>query len=957
MTPPMPLRSTKSSPKAGKTRRFRKLAPAMIPPRLHAAQSGIDGEALRKQLTGIAISTPQNAKNRPLVLTVLKETLQTAKRQAQDQFEHGRLGGLETARLISAIHDDIITALFDYTTTHIVRASNPTKAERLALCAVGGYGRAEMGPASDVDLLFLVADKKGSAFTENVTEYILYMLWDLGLKVGHATRTIEQSIALAKDDQTILTALLDLRFLKGELALAQTLFTQFRKDVTKGKGRRYISTKLQERDARHEREGNSRYVIEPNIKEGKGGLRDLHVLYWIARFLDSDGKITDPQRASDYVDMGLFDQTAATRFMRAADYLWRARIHLHFTAGRATETLSFDHQTVLARKMGYASGPIEEAVEKFMREYFTNAREVGALTRIACAKLEADNAIVLPKGIDRFLPSSRRHMKEDGFVIDHGRLMFEDSMQIRPEPVLIMRLFEISGRYNLDIHPDAFFAIDFRRNLIDTDFRRNPEIAAVFKKVLLGSKAPYAILKLMNEAGVLGRYILEFGGIVARTQFNMHHAYTVDEHSLRLVRYFHDLWIGDLDSENPVATQIVKGFTPTQLLTLYLTCLLHDTGKGVGDQCVEGARLARRACRRLGVDQAIIENVAWLVRSHLDMSETAQRRDTSDPQTIAEFSRRVGALERLDMLYALTIVDIRAVGPGIWNDWKGVLLRGLHASAADYLIGNTHLAPAAKADAIKVQIKDRLPGDMATRIAPIIQDLKASYWTSFNMADLVRHARFFDTTLDASPLETSFVQTRRDKPRDITELWVLTEDRPGLFADLTLAISATGASITGARLHTGDNKRVMNIYYLQNPDGFAFGRQSDRALEGLRQNALRAAKGDTDTFRIANTLASKRAGAIPVRPNVAFIDGASSDATIIEIEGRDRPGLLYALAACLHDAKLDILSAHIENVGEKAIDAFYVRCQNGEDLPDDRRKKIKSKLMSTLKNADPQTAP
>jgi len=264
--------------------------------------------------------------------------------------------------------------------------------------------------------------------------------------------------------------------------------------------------------------------------------------------------------------MGLFDAVAATRFVRAADFLWRARIWLHYISGRPTESLSFDKQTVLARKMGYASGPIEIAVEKFMREYFTNAKEVGALTRIACAKLEAEKAILLPKGLDVFLPNSRRNIKNRDFVLDHGRLMFSDPLTIREKPSMILQLFETAGRRNLDIHPDAFSAIDFRRNLIDNDFRKSPD-----------------------EAGVLGRYLIEFGGIVARTQFNMHHAYTVDEHTLRLVDNFHNILSGEFEKEHPVSTGIVSGFTEEQKLILYLTCLLHDTGKGQGDQCIEGA--------------------------------------------------------------------------------------------------------------------------------------------------------------------------------------------------------------------------------------------------------------------------------------------------------------------------------------------------------------------------------
>ena len=417
----------------------------IVPAQQAGVETAIDSKALRLKLSHIAET---KNKDRDLVKAALLDELTNAKALAAEMFEKGRLDGLEMARRLSAIHDEILTALYDYAVHHVVRAPNPTTAERMAICAVGGYGRAEMAPFSDLDLLFLLADKKGSSFTESITEYVLYMLWDLGLKVGHSTRTTEQCISLAKEDQTILTSLLDLRFIAGDKPLASDLYLKYGKFVSAGRGRNYITAKLEERDGRHEREGNSRYVIEPNIKEGKGGLRDLHVLYWIAKYIQTDINIIDPQRAKNYVDMGLFGEHAATRFSRAADFLWRARIHLHLTAGRATETLSFDRQTVLARKMGHAGGEIEEAVEKFMREYFINAKEVGALTRIACAKLEADNAIRLPKGLDRFLPNSRRAVKEPEFILEHGRLNFKDAMQIRENPSLILKLFQIAGKRN-----------------------------------------------------------------------------------------------------------------------------------------------------------------------------------------------------------------------------------------------------------------------------------------------------------------------------------------------------------------------------------------------------------------------------------------------------------------------------------------------------------------------------
>ncbi|MGB3456084.1 MAG: DUF294 nucleotidyltransferase-like domain-containing protein, partial [Litorimonas sp.] len=573
-----------------------------IPDRADAPDTGIDPLTLRLDLDDAA------KEGRAAVLAVLRDSHANAMAYAREMFDRGRLDGLETARLIAAVHDDIVTAIWDYALAHEVRASNPTESERVALMAVGGYGRGEMAPFSDLDLLFLSNDKKPSAHVERLTEFVLYMLWDLGLKVGHAVRTVDQSIRLAKEDQTILTALLDLRHLRGDEALASELYTRFRREVTKGSGRAYIAGKLAERDERHAREGNSRYVIEPNIKEGKGGLRDLHVLYWIARFLDQDGQLVDPQQAEDYVGMGLFDAPAAQRFERAADFLWRARHNLHWMSGRAAETLSFDRQVELCRKMGHASGPVEVAVERFMREYFTNAKEVGALTRIACAKLEESRAIKIPN-LFTLMPGSRRNLRNPQLTLTTGRLNFRDPLQIKSDPSLILQLFETAGRRNVDIHPDALSAIDFRRNLIDADFRRDPDNAALFMRLLDTAKAPATTLRIMNEAGVLGRYLTEFGGIVARTQFNMHHAYTVDEHTLRLVDEADDLIRNRRAEEMPEVSEVATGFNREERRILMLAALLHDTGKGQGDQCVEGAQLARRACRRLGRSKEVTDTV------------------------------------------------------------------------------------------------------------------------------------------------------------------------------------------------------------------------------------------------------------------------------------------------------------------------------------------------------------
>ena len=628
------------------------------------------------------------------VLRTTQQALTRWKSTLRVQFETAQRSGIDTATAMAELHDDILKALFAFTITQIfpLESSKNNGLNQISLCAVGGYGRGEMAPFSDLDLLFLTPSKTPSGREKNIVKYFLYILWDLGLKIGHAIRSPEHSIVLARNDETILSSLLDLRWLAGARTPASQLVTLLRKERTRAKIRNYISTKLSARDVRHAREGNSRYVIEPNIKEGKGGLRDLHELYWISRFVYGKKNHTKtdvpvkPHGVIAYIRHDLLSEKDAKRFTNAAEFLWQVRHHLHYIAGRASESLSFDRQDALAKRMGYTQDRPEARVEDFMRTYFMTTKEVGALTRIACAKLESQSAILLPQGLDRFLPTSRRGLKEPGFVLDHGRLTFTNAKILKKKPLLILRLFQIAGTRNLDIHPDGFAILSQNTSLIDEGFRSDPEAAKIFIEILLDSKAPGAVLKTMNEAGVLGAYLPEFGTIVARTQFNMHHAYTVDDHTISLIRILHDIEVGNLEREHPLASGFLKDLARRHRKCLYLACLLHDVGKSEGDQCLDGARMARRATLRMGLSDSDSDTVSWLVRNHLEMSETAQRRDTTDPATIERFARIVGSIARLQMLTALTIVDIKAVGPGIWNDWKGALMRQLYAGARQCLL-------------------------------------------------------------------------------------------------------------------------------------------------------------------------------------------------------------------------------------------------------------------------------
>lgn len=868
---------------------------------------------------------------RTQVLSLCKNNLETRKATLQSQFESGELSGIETASRMAKIHDNILRALFAFADKDLY--PNPEAApDFMSLCAVGGYGRGEMAPFSDLDLLFLYSAKSPSARSKEITEYILYILWDLNLKIGHAIRRPEDCIKLAREDETVLSTLLDLRILAGAIEPVTQLVTLLRKERSRAKIRSYISAKLGAREQRHAREGNSRYVIEPNIKEGKGGLRDLHVLYWIARFVyggkpsDTQGIPVKPHKVSAYMRLGLLDASAGKRFTKAAEFLWQVRHHLHFLVGRATESLSFDRQDALAIRMGYTQDAPEARVEAFMRTYFTTTKEVGALTRIACAKLESQSAILLPQGLDRFLPTSRRGLKEPGFVLDHGRLDFSNIKNLKKNPVLMLKLFYIAGVRNLDIHPNAFASVSQNLSLIDDEFRSDPEAAKTFLDILLKSAPPGAVLQTMNEAGILGTYLPEFGSIVARTQFNMHHAYTVDDHTISLIRYLHDLERGNLQETHPYTTRFLKGFTEGHRLCLYLACLFHDVGKSEGDQCVDGARLSREATRRMGLPDADIDTISWLVRNHLEMSETAQRRDISDPDTIERFAGIVGSVARLQMLTALTVVDIRAVGPGIWNDWKGELMRQLYDSTLSCLMdGTAHIDTDIK-NAATENLLASLAADTAEISAPIFRALAPAYWQNVPQDMQLLHVEFF---LDASkPLSgtakfNNFVRTHLNRPKDITELWVLAKDRKNLFSDLAGAIAISGASVTGAQLHTSDDGIVFNIFYLQNSEGLAFGRKTPARLTKLESNTLKALKNGLGGANIPQGSPSRRAKAIPIHPRASFAATGKTSA-MLEVTGRDRPGLLYDLGTVLGQHNLSIRSAHVEVLGPKAIDVFYV---------------------------------
>lgn len=918
-----------------------------MPPRLRPTRLEyvVDGVKLRSQLTTAWLENLHSEQvQRKAALEILKAALFRGRMIAKERLENGA-GGIETARLLSGVTDEVITALYDFVTVHVYRARNPSEGERLAVMAVGGYGRETLAPFSDIDLLF-VRPYKQTAHTESVIEYMLYALWDLGFKVGHASRTIEECVRLSREDFTIRTSILEARRLTGDQVLADELVRRFQTEVVKGTGAEFVAAKLKERDERHARAGSSRYLVEPNVKEGKGGLRDLNTLFWIAQYLHPGEPI------EKVMQLEMFERREVRAFLKAFDFLWAVRSHLHFATGRPEERLSFDLQPEIARRMGYGDRGDAPAVERFMRRYFLVAKEVGTLTRVFAAKLEAEQVKSAPKGISRLLPGRKppkvKPLDEPGFHELGGRLNVDGPQTFESDPINLLRLFRLADRRNLDLHPDAFTLANRAQLLITSAVRRDRHAAKVFLDILARGRDPQRTLTLMNEAGVLGRFIPEWGRIVAQMQFNMYHSYTVDEHTLRAVGVIADIAAGRLGDDHPLSTQIMPLIDDRE--ALFLAMLLHDTGKGgAGGQEKAGARAVRQAGERLGLERSKIELVAWLVEHHLVMSDYAQKRDVSDPRTVADFARIVQTPERLRLLLVLTTADIRAVGPGVWNGWKGQLMRELYmATEAVFRGGRGSDAAAAlkryyenQAYDARVQIAKADPA-----AEPWADSMEDAYLSAFSTQEVLAHARL---AARAEGAEGAAAEGRIVAARNAAEVVVAAADRPRLFADLAAAVTASGANVVGARVFTSRRGQALDVFYVQDVTGQPFGGDAPKALERLAQTLEAAARGEPLTREARRAPDLGRAAAFAITPTVMLVNDASETSTVVEASGRDRPGLLADLAGALSDADLSILSAHIDSYGERAVDAFYVVTPDGRKLTDTRKKNaLKTALEAAL---------
>jgi len=870
-------------------------------------------------------------------LQILKPALQNGQFEIKKRLE-SRYSGQAIVSANTFLIDQVIRCIFDYSTFHLFPEPNPTKGERLSLVALGGYGRGDMAPYSDIDLMF-VYPWKLSARMEQVIESILYLLWDLGLKVGHSTRSVDYCLNKAKENYTVRTSILEARYVWGDKGIYQDLHRRFRNEIIPGTEAQFIRAKLDERDLRHERLGGSRYILEPNIKDGKGGLRDLHTLFWIAKYLHL------VEQFGDLVNKGVLTGNEHNRFVRAENFLWRVRAYMHVVSGRADNQLTFDLQPEIARQMGYGARNGNLAVERFMKHYFLVAKTVGELTRIFCAALETERLHIPPGFGEGQIPAAA-----DGIITQRGRLNIESKKSFAERPPRMVKIFRLSQIGNFDIHPQTLRQLQKNLRLIDNTVREDTEVNQLFIKILTDTNRSEPTLRRMNEAGVLGQLIPEFGRVVAQTQHDMYHVYTVDEHTIRAIGILSKIVDGTMKDQFPLATSLIPKIL--SIKALFVALFLHDIAKGHGgDHSELGAKWALRLCLRFGLNTEETDTVSWLVRKHLLFSNTAFKRDINDPQTVKSFIQEIQSTERLRLLLILTSADIYAVGPGRWSAWKRGLLETLYKTAEAQITGSDESDRSEQRIAhSKRLLREKLAHWPLKDIEKYISSHCSSYWLTVSLEAQKRHAELVrNTHISDKKIATDFFIDHELMSNEFT---LYAADQPRLFSIVSGALAVSGVAILEAKVFTTNDGMALETFRVQDAirKSIVYKKRINEVHLALEKSILGNYNFEISLNKLYPTIKGKHG--MFVAPRVLIDNTMSNNHTLIEVTAKDRAGLLHIISRGLSDFGLTIVTAHVSTYGERAVDVFYVKDRFGFKVSNIRLiTKLRRRLLELVSNS------
>ena len=884
-----------------------------------------------------------------------------AARSYLEALHRGGASGHTVVRLQSAATDRIATMLWEgalaSTRRPAARGRRGAQAAAPALVALGGYGRRELAPYSDLDLLLLHGPGEPDGFTKEASEKFLYSLWDLGLEVGYSIRDLAACEALAQQDHTARTALLDLRFLAGDQALYRELEREQLHGLSQARVEVFVADKIREMRERREKFGDSLYLLEPNVKQSEGGLRDLQAGLWIARARWKVAGITE------LLARAILPEREIRELRRARDFVWRVRNEMHYLARRKADQLTFDVQPQVAAYLGYADGPEGSAVEQFMRHYYLAAKTIlVACDAIVDRALEPAGASgwrqVPPPaamtGAERGRPPPQQDWRLPGgeFKVFRGRLTVVDKDVLRKSPAALVRLFTAAEREGLELYSYARDQATQAAAELPAGAGDDPEVNQELLAALMRPGTRGRFLSRMHELGVLPRVLPEFARVTARRQIDVYHVYTVDVHSLFAVRRLLALRCGDVQEEG--LGPLMQGLQ--RPLGLYLGTLFHDIGKGLGDHSVRGAEIAAGACVRLGIDPSDAADVEWLVLKHLRMSSVSQRRDLSDPDLIHAFAEECGTIDRLEKLYLLTYADIATVGPRTWTEWKSRLLRELYTKTRARLAEGVGRRPepgtaeAAGRARVAGVLAGRVPEKMAERF---LSAMPARYFVTESPQKAPRHLRLL-----RFGRELPFAAAIRHRPGlGWSELTLTAPDRPGLLSLVAGVLAANRIDIQHAEVFSTPEEprlgwlagRALDLFEVRGPEGGAL---EPARWRGARADLRRVLSGEESLESlVARKLRESPIGVKPL-PQVAtkvVIDNDSSrDASVVDVFTADRVGLLHALSRTFYDLGLTVDLARITTEGHRAADAFYVRTAEGTRLEGERARRVVEAVTQAL---------
>lgn len=898
-----------------------------IPARPSGGQQIIERAVVNKAIAG-AIAEERAGQAFGLAGKLLKKTVIDLRRQTLVCFERG---DQIAAQLATGI-DFVIQGLF--------AAAQEDIRNELSIVAVGGYGRSELAPYSDVDLLFLYKpefeDRLGSAL-----DFFLYPLWDSGLKLGYAAHSPQSAVQFAKDDIIARTAYLDARLICGPQATHAAFQSAYDK-LRKRTKNQFVAAKLAEQNDRQAKSFETRYLVEPDIKEGKGGLRDLQTIRWLYKYVygGSAGGARNISKVMEPVER--------RALAKAERFLWSVRAHMHGIRGRADEKLTFDVQPEIAARLGYQDRPDITAAERLMKHYFVNTVEVGRLTRILCARLEEERAKRLPH-LPTLLPRALQQDEAPGkpnLRIRNGRLDFASAAKARRQPRDLFRLFRaFSKQPKIDFHPAALAIVTEQVPQVTSDVRKDPIVAKLFSAILIEAADPVRALRIMTETGLLGKYIPAFGSIVGRIDYGLYRRFTLDEHVLRCIGLLKQIHKGALKKQHPVTTRIVR--QADNPLLFYVGLLLHESvwsikGKSVAD-C---EKLVERVSKRLGMDSEEAMLAGWAAARHLLMVRIAERRNLADEHVITKFAQSVGSSERLDLMLVLSVCHLRIVGVNSWDEITRRQLTELYESARAWFDHGEDAVIErfeARAEALRIETKERLSDWKEKDKEKFFNRLTGSMLRSVD-ADII--LRFAHLVRAAEDDKASSAVTVTPRDGDL-EAIVYADDRPGLLADLAGAIASSGMSVRAVHALTTEDGKAIDIFAIQSSDGISI--DDTEQARRIHCALLGVAGARSETPPSFNYHFGDRRSIFAVAPVVRIEQNASHDATVIETEGLDRPGLLFDLTSVLSRLGLTIASAHVATYGERAVDAFYLKNGSGEKIADAKLlARIEKSLMQVL---------